>query len=189
MNKRNVLFCVLLFCVGWKGYCQTTGDAARDSLRRLARVSVVVRVSDDTTSSRVGRVPDTVKEQVLDSILAAHRGKVLFVDFWYVYCVSCKTAMLEMEDVRKEFAAKGVEFVYITGEKASPKGHWEKMIRSMPGVHYRVPDEVYRHLIDERVRMSGLPYYLIVDRKGRVVHRQAGFMGCDRMRELLNREL
>ena len=180
---------MLSFCVGWNSYGQETDSGRRDSLLRVARSAVVVRISDDTASYAVGRVPEVAKEVVLDSILAQHRGKVLFVDFWYVYCVSCKAAMLEMEPVRTELAARGVEFLYITGDKASPKGHWERMIRGMPGTHYRLPDEAYRYLIDERFRMPGLPYYLIVDRKGGIVYRGAGFMGCDKMRELLEHEL
>ena len=189
MGKRNILICLLLFCLGWNAHGQTDDVERRDSLLRVARSGVVVRISDDTTSSVVGRVPDVAKEVVLDSILARHRGKVLFVDFWYVYCVSCKAAMLEMEPVRGEFARRGVEFIYVTGDKASPRNHWERMIPGMPGTHYRLPDEAYRYLIDERFRMPGLPYYLIVDKEGKIVYRGAGFMGCDEMRRLLEKEL
>ena len=138
---------------------------------------------------KIGQVPDVAKEFVLDSILTAYRGEVVFVDFWYVYCRSCLRAMREMEEVKQEFEKRGVKFLFITGAKASPEERWLKMIPDMSGDHYRVTDETYRYLIDERFKMGGLPHYLIVNRKGEIKYSFRGFMGCEKMREVLENEL
>ena len=137
----------------------------------------------------IGKVPEEPKEQVLDSILAVYRGEVVFVDFWYVYCRSCLRAMAEMELVKQEYLKKGVKFLFITGEKASPEVRWLQMIPDMEGIHYRVTNETYRYLIDEQFKMKGLPYYLIVDKQGNIKYRYNGFMGCEKMREILDEEL
>lgn len=138
---------------------------------------------------KVGQVPNVAKEFVLDSILTAYWGEVVFVDFWYVYCRSCLRAMREMEEVKKEFEKRGVKFLFITGAKASPEERWLKMIPDMSGDHYRVTDETYRYLIDEQFKMRGLPHYLIVNRKGEIKYSFSGFMGCEKMREVLENEL
>ena len=137
----------------------------------------------------IGKVPVVPREQVLDSILAGYRGEVVFVDFWYVYCRSCLRAMAEMEAVKEEYLKKGVKFLFITGEKASPEVRWLQMIPDMKGIHYRVTNEAYRYLIDEQFKMKGLPYYLIVDKQGNIKYRYNGFMGCEKMREILDEEL
>lgn len=153
--------------------------------------SILFQTVQDTvkTEYTVGRVPDVSKEVVLDSILANYKGKVVFVDMWFVYCRSCLRAMEEMKELKKEFEKKGVEFVFITGAKASPINYWQKMIPNIGGNHYRVTNEIYRYLIDERFKMNGLPYYMIVNKKGEIKYTYCGFMGCEKMREILEKEL
>ena len=138
---------------------------------------------------KIGKVPNVPKEQVFDSIMTDYRGEVVFVDFWYVYCKSCLRAMNEMEEVKQEFEKKGVKFLFITGAKASPEERWLKMIPDMSGDHYRVTNETYRYLIDEQFKMGGLPHYLIVDREGNIKNSFRGFMGREKMREVLENEL
>ena len=188
---KYYIICIIgfLFALPVDGRGQTLKDIKVDTAAQRTTLTFSLALPADTAAYTIGEVPDLPKEQVLDSILARHRGDVLFVDFWYVYCRSCKKAYAEMEPLHREFMQKGVKFLFVTGDKASPLNRWLPMIKTMPGIHYRVTNETYRYLIDEHFRMAGLPYYLIVDRRGNIVYRHAGFEGCDKIREILQQQL
>lgn len=188
---KTCLAVILIFCCIATAYSQNTmilglADWFIGSNEKIEREW---QTHVGTKDYEIGKVPVVPKEQVLDSILAAYRGEVVFIDFWYVYCRPCLKAMEEMEEVKQEYLKKGVKFLFITGEKASPEIRWLKMIPGMKGIHYRVTNETYRYLIDEQFKMKGLPYYLVMNRQGQIKYRYNGFMGCEKMREILDEEL
>ena len=124
------------------------------------------------TVNRVN-IADIPAEELFNAITTPYRGKVVFVDFWATWCGPCKAAMKQSEPVKKDFAGKEIVFLYLAGEN-SPKGTWEQMI----------PD-----IICKKFGVNGVPSYMIIAKDGTPTHFQVGFMGAEKMKEMLNKEL
>ncbi len=138
------------------------------------------------TVNRVN-IADIPAEELVNAITTPYRGKVVFVDFWATWCGPCKAAMRESEPVKKDFAGKDIVFLYLAGEN-SPKGTWEQMIPDIKGEHYRMTDAQWTYICN-KFGVQGVPSYMIIARDGTPTHFQVGFMGADKMKEMLTKEL
>ena len=138
------------------------------------------------TVTRVN-IADIPAEELFNAITTPYRGKVVFVDFWATWCGPCKAAMRASEPVKKDFAGKDIVFLYLAGEN-SPKGTWEQMIPDIKGEHYRMTDAQWTYICN-KFGVQGVPSYMIIAKDGTPTHFQVGFMGADKMKEMLMKEL
>lgn len=126
-------------------------------------------------------------EELFNAITTPYRGKVVFVDFWATWCGPCRGAMEQSEPVKKDFEGKEVVFLYLAGEN-SPKGAWEQMIPDIKGDHYRVTDAQWNYW-GKKFGINGVPSYMVLAKDGTPVHFQVGFMGVEKMKEMIETEL
>ncbi|MDO9581462.1 MAG: hypothetical protein Q7J06_13020 [Bacteroidales bacterium] len=126
---------------------------------------------------------DESSGNVMDSIIPRHKGKVLFVDLWATWCKPCLEAMTESESIRDEFVKKDVVFVYLT-DPSSPRKTWEQKIAEIHGEHYYLTERQWSHL-SKIYSFTGIPHYLIFDKRGALKHNHTAFMGVDTMRKWL----
>lgn len=138
------------------------------------------------TVNRVN-IAEIPAEELFNAITTPYRGKVVFVDFWATWCGPCKAAMKQSEPVKKDFEGKEIVFLYLAGEN-SPKGTWEQMIPDIKGEHYRMTDAQWTYICN-KFGVNGVPSYMIIAKDGTPTHFQVGFMGADKMKEMLNKEL
>ena len=132
-------------------------------------------------------IADIPAEELFNAITTPYRGKVVFVDFWATWCGPCKAAMRASEPVKKDFVGKDIVFLYLAGEN-SPKGTWEQMIPDIKGEHYRMTDAQWTYICN-KFGVQGVPSYMIISKDGTPTHFQVGFMGADKMKEMLMKEL
>lgn len=132
-------------------------------------------------------IADVPAEELFNAITTPYRGKVVFVDFWATWCGPCRMAMQQSEPVKKEFEGKDVVFLYLAGEN-SPKGAWEQMIPDIKGEHYRVTSDQW-DFWGKKFGINGVPSYMVLSKDGTPVHFQVGFMGVEKMKEMIEDEL
>ncbi len=130
---------------------------------------------------------ETEADAILVDILKNHKGKVVYVDMWATWCGPCRAGIAAMKPYHDELAAKGVDFVYITDE-SSPEDEYNNMIAGMQGDHYRLTSEQMSKL-KEKFHVTGIPFYLFINKKGEVSETKGGWGGTDRVMEVLGRLL
>lgn len=106
--------------------------------------------------------PDCPADQVLDAIIEKNKGKIQLIDMWATWCGGCRQTIKEYEPLKEVFP--DVAFVYLTNE-TSPVELWKKLIPDIAGEHYRLGPEQWGYLWT-RFKLQGVPYYLIIDKKG-----------------------
>ncbi|MDE5566813.1 MAG: TlpA family protein disulfide reductase [Muribaculaceae bacterium] len=114
--------------------------------------------------------PDVPADKVFDAIVAPHLGKVVVVDLWNTWCGPCKAALKANEPLKEgELADDDIVWIYIADE-SSALPTYLSMIPDIKGLHYRLNAE-QKKAISSRFGVDGIPYYIIVDRKGNAVGR------------------
>lgn len=128
----------------------------------------------------VARMPDLVGNQ---TSLAQWRGKVLVVNFWATWCTPCREEIPDFIRLQREFGDKGVQFVGIAVDQADKVTLFSNEFQ----INYPLLIGNYGALdLAKRVgnRISALPFTVVLDRNGRLVHRQLGILKVDKLRSL-----
>lgn len=149
----------------------------------LASIEANKSKSGYTVVDLTGIAPD----KVFSTILERHKGKVIFLDFWATWCGPCVNAMELAKPAKAALKGKDIVYVYITS--SSPEKIWKNMIPDIPGEHYFLSKEQGKYLSTIDFQYNAIPSYAIIGRDGKTKHFQTGFMGAEKMKELLEKEL
>ena len=166
----------LLLSKNQKVVQQLAADA--ESSRKLREESVAkgqVKIVDVDASLSA--------EQVMDTLLAPYRGKVVLVDFWNTWCMPCRMAMKQIKPIKD--AMKDVVYVYIANE-SSPVAQWNEMVPNIHGVHARISSK-QSAMLNKKYDFSAIPTYLVFNKQGEKVYQTTGFPGVETLQEELNK--
>jgi thiol-disulfide isomerase/thioredoxin len=128
-------------------------------------------------------LPDLAGKEVP---LAQWKGKLLVVNFWATWCVPCREEMPEFVRAQKEFGDKGLQFVGIAIDEADKIRQFADSI----GLNYPALIGGYGGMELSRTlgnRLMALPFTVIVDREGTIVHTQLGPLKPDQLRRIIDK--
>ncbi len=55
-------------------------------------------------------------------LVAAHRGKVVMMDFWATWCKPCRAEMPELVKLSQKLRARGFELITVSADEPSKEG-------------------------------------------------------------------
>lgn len=143
-----------------------------------------IELSEDNKKYTINETPSVDKDEVLNSIVSKYKGKVVVVDFWATWCGPCLAAMKESVALKNAYNIEDVVFVYFTSP-SSPKAAWEKAVKNIGGEHYYLDSDIW-YYISEQYDRGGIPFYMIFDKQGELIHKQSSYMGNDKLKILID---
>jgi thiol-disulfide isomerase/thioredoxin len=105
--------------------------------------------------------------------LSQWRGQVVVLNFWASWCAPCREEMPDFVALRTEYQAKGVEFIGIAMDNPA---NVTRFLQQFP-VNYPIliGEDGAHSLIRQLGNQSGgLPYTIVIDRRGNIVRNHLG---------------
>lgn len=133
------------------------------------------RITSTDSSSIIPSVASTptsledANSKVVDFKDITTKSKVTYIDFWASWCGPCKGEMPSSQALREEYAAKGVNFVYISLDE--DKDAWASANKNfaLPDGHSFVLPNPSSSEIPTKFNISSIPRYILMDINGNVV--------------------
>ncbi|MBX7133080.1 MAG: TlpA family protein disulfide reductase [Fimbriimonadaceae bacterium] len=102
--------------------------------------------------------------------MAAHRGKVVLIDFWATWCGPCRETIPELKELYSEYHSKGFEIVGVSLDDSEAKGGLKKLREfvqksKMPWPQYHQGDAFDGKFSSEWGVMS-IPTTFLIDKQG-----------------------
>ncbi|MGB8510896.1 MAG: TlpA disulfide reductase family protein [Pyrinomonadaceae bacterium] len=174
------------------------------STQAIPRDEIPVEAETKTQPPRViaraelTAVPESVLGRELQTLrrerfrLADYNGKIVVINIWASWCGPCRQETPEMEEISREYAKRGVEFVGLTAEDpASAGGRVSAFVRDSK-VSYRIG---WIDRTTANALMNGrnvIPQTFVVRGDGRILRRFVGYNASrsgQMLREAIDRAL
>ncbi|MCI5084244.1 MAG: TlpA family protein disulfide reductase [Saprospiraceae bacterium] len=117
------------------------------------------------------------------SLVNRFKGKVILLDLWGTWCGPCKREFQFKDGLKKYIKDKDIVLVYVNIDRPNGEARWEKMINSanLTGYHVYANQDLisdlrkrfYKRVNPDGRKVMGLPTYVIIDRNGKVVNKNA----------------
>jgi thiol-disulfide isomerase/thioredoxin len=119
-----------------------------------------------------------------DEALAQWKGKVVVVNFWATWCAPCREEMPEFVRAQRELGGKGLQFVGIAIDEPDKVSRFVNEL----GLNYPALIGGYGAMELSKAlgnQMMALPFTVVLDRSGRIVHTQLGPLRDAKLRSIV----
>jgi thiol-disulfide isomerase/thioredoxin len=114
-----------------------------------------------------------LNEASFQKTVAAHKGKIVLVDFWATWCVPCRAEMPQLVKLGEKLRARGVDFITVSADEpdkeiAAYKVLMENAVAAPFYMKKVADDDKFYNSVD--TKWSGeMPAMFIYDRSGKRV--------------------
>lgn len=132
----------------------------------------------ENTGSHISYVKYQSNEQgkivgdLSDHFAQKYKGKVVYMDIWATWCGPCRSEFPHMIDLHEQYKDEPVVFVSLC--LASDRSDWKEAIKSqnIPGERYYF-SKTQTNKLRNQLDFTGYPTYMLIDRNGNLVDKQA----------------
>ena len=149
-------------------------------------------------TSELAVLPETILHRQLKALdnssfsLADFKGKVVVVNLWASWCGPCRREIPDYEKVRKEFAARGVEFIGLTTEDPRTSSERVKRFARATNFNFRLGWADRETAVTLENGRNVIPQTLVIGTDGRVLGHWRGYsptQAGNRLRETIEHAL
>lgn len=132
--------------------------------------------------SRPVIVSDFNDIRTFEEMIRPYLGKVIFIDLWATWCGPCRREFAHAPALSKFARENDVVLLYVSTDKGRVYTKWADMISyfKLNGYHLiargSLREELFERFFDREemgLKIMSVPHYVIVDRNGQVVERDA----------------
>ena len=161
-------------------YLQSPGQK-----KRLEELSAALYSTKTGGAASDFEYPDHTGKMVS---LSGQKGKVVLVDVWATWCGPCKKEIPSLKQLEEEMHGKDIVIMSVSVDEAKDKEKWLKMIKdeNLKGVQLFASGW---SKIAKDYKITGIPRFMVFDKKGNIVSVDAPRPSDPKLKELLEAEL
>lgn len=152
-------------------YPQSMYTAFLDPLLKDA-VSYYNKVKGDFSADQK-LIPHYASIDSFKQLMRPFLGKVVFIEFWASWCITCKDQFDHEESLDRYLKSKNVEHLFISVDNKAHEEEWKELIKyyNLKGSHIRANESLLKDLsrIFWQGRGYALPLYVVISRSGYIV--------------------
>ncbi len=115
-------------------------------------------------------------------------GKVVYLDLWASWCMPCIEAFPKSKILQDSYAGNpDIVFVYLSLDEEEDA--WKSALKKhkLDGYNLFLPG--FKQALPQYFSVNSIPRYMLIGKKGEIIHANAPRPGTDKIRELINQAL
>lgn len=120
--------------------------------------------------------------------LTDFKGKIVVVDVWATWCGPCRAQIPFLTKLEEEMKGKDVVFVSVSVDSRRDYDKWKKMVEDMNMGGVQLFADQGRQ-IKEAYKIVGIPRFMVFDRQGNVVSKDAPRPSQPELKRMIEAEL
>jgi len=113
----------------------------------------------------------SVAEKALTAQISAHRGKVIYIDFWASWCKPCRKSFPWMNEMTAKYEQDGLVIIAINLD--AEQSFADEFLKEVPADFHILYDAEGRTA--RKLKIKGMPSSYLINRKGEWVSAHRGF--------------
>lgn len=113
-----------------------------------------------------------------EQVIKAHKGKVIYLDFWASWCIPCRQSFPWMNEMQHKYAEQGLKIITVNVD--ADKANAAEFLADYPAKFDVIYDP--KGYIARQFKLPGMPSSLLYDRQGNIVANHVGFNDAKKMK-------
>ena len=126
----------------------------------------------NTGDANLTSISSSEVSKFMTDLVAKYKGKVIYVDFWAPWCSPCMGEMPYSTQIQEHYKNQDVVFLFLANRCS--ESSWKSTIANnkFTGEHILLTDKQFE-VLSAFFDFNGIPHYVLIDRNGNVVHKDA----------------
>lgn len=143
--------------------------------------------SKSGTTGLMNRLDNTYN---LDSLIASHKGRMLYIDCWASWCMPCLAEMKNSQILQNAYKGRAIDFMYLSLDK--DKKAWLTAEKNMKLMNEANSFWVWEHFNSAFVKkhnISSIPRYMLLAADGKPINLDAPYPSDPKLKALIDKYL